>query len=175
MAAIQMAKALGHRVIVTLRQMNKAQVCQDLGADEVIELNDDWAQTVLDKTAGKGVNVILDMLGTATAAGDMKALAQGGRLAWIAFLTGSKVEIKVHEVMGKQARLTGAFLRPQSADVKAKIAQDLRQYILPHLNTQKIKPVVDKVFPMSEVVQAHEYMASNQHIGKLILSWESMD
>ena len=174
-AAIQMAKALGHRVIVTLRQMNKAQVCQDLGADEVIELNDDWAQTVLDKTAGKGVNVILDMLGTATAAGDMKALAQGGRLAWIAFLTGSKVEIKVHEVMGKQARLTGAFLRPQSADVKAKIAQDLSQYILPHLNTQKIKPVVDKVFPMSEVVQAHEYMASNQHIGKLILSWESMD
>ncbi|MBP6241455.1 MAG: zinc-binding dehydrogenase, partial [Hydromonas sp.] len=110
-----------------------------------------------------------------TAAGDMKALAQGGRLAWIAFLTGSKVEIKVHEVMGKQARLTGAFLRPQSADVKAKIAQDLSQYILPHLNTQKIKPVVDKVFPMSEVVQAHEYMASNQHIGKLILSWESMD
>ena len=174
-AAIQMAKALGHRVIVILRQMNKAQVCQDLGADEVIELNDDWAQTVLDKTAGKGVNVILDMLGTATAAGDMKALAQGGRLAWIAFLTGSKVEIKVHEVMGKQARLTGAFLRPQSADVKAKIAQDLSQYILPHLNTQKIKPVVDKVFPMSEVVQAHEYMASNQHIGKLILSWESMD
>ncbi|MBS1174347.1 MAG: ppsC [Burkholderiaceae bacterium] len=171
-AAIQMAKALGNRVIVTLRQMSKAQVCQDLGADEVIELNDDWAQTVLDKTAGKGVNVILDMLGTATAAGDMKALAHGGRLAWIAFLTGSKVEIKVHEVMGKQAQLTGAFLRPQSVNVKAKIAQDIRTHILPHLNSGAIQPAVDKVFDMTDVVQAHEYMASNQHTGKLVLSWE---
>lgn len=171
-AAIQMAKALGNRVIVTLRQMNKATVCHELGADEVVELNDHWAQTVLEKTSGKGVNVILDMLGTATAAGNMKALAQNGRLAWIAFLTGSKVEIKVHEVMGKQAQLTGAFLRPQSPDVKAKIAQDLRQNIWPHLDNRVIKPVVNRVFPMSEVVQAHEYMASNQHIGKLVLSWE---
>lgn len=171
-AAIQMAKALGNRVIVTLRQMNKAAVCHELGADEVVELNDDWAQTILEKTSGKGVNVILDMLGTATAAGNMKALAQNGRLAWIAFLTGSKVEIKVHEVMGKQAQLTGAFLRPQSADVKAKVAQDLRQNIWPHLDNHVIKPVVDRVFSMSEVVQAHEYMASNQHIGKLVLSWE---
>ena len=171
-AAIQMAKALGNRVIVTLRQMNKAAVCHELGADEVVELNDDWAQTILEKTSGEGVNVILDMLGTATAAGNMKALAQNGRLAWIAFLTGSKVEIKVHEVMGKQAQLTGAFLRPQSADVKAKVAQDLRQNIWPHLDNHVIKPVVDRVFSMSEVVQAHEYMASNQHIGKLVLSWE---
>lgn len=171
-AAIQMAKALGNRVVVTLRQMNKAAVCHELGADEVVELNDHWAPTVLEKTSGKGVNVILDMLGTATAAGNMKALAQNGRLAWIAFLTGSKVEIKVHEVMGKQAQLTGAFLRPQSPDIKAKIAQDLRQNIWPHLDNRVIKPVVDRVFPMSEVVQAHEYMASNQHIGKLVLSWE---
>lgn len=172
-AAIQMAKALGNRVIVTVRQMSKAQVCRDLGADEVIELTDDWAQAVLDKTSGAGVDVILDMLGTATAAGDLKALAQGGRVAWIAFLTGSKVEVKIHEVMGKQAQLTGAFLRPQSADVKADIAHDLRAQILPCLNSGAIKPVLDKVFDMADVVRAHEYMASNQHIGKLVLQWDN--
>ncbi len=170
-AAIQMAKALGNKVIVTLRQMTKAPICTDLGADEVVLLDDNWAKTVTEKTAGKGADVILDMLGTATAAGDMQALARGGRLSWIAFLTGSKVELKVHEVMGKQAQISGAFLRPQSVDLKAKIAQDLRAQILPHLNSGAIKPVIDQVFDMSAVVQAHEYMASNQHVGKLVLQW----
>lgn len=170
-AAIQMAKALGNRVIVTLRQMSKAPICQELGADEVVELDDNWPKTVLEKTNGKGADVILDMLGTATAAGDMQALARGGRLSWIAFLTGSKVELKVHEVMGKQAVISGAFLRPQHVDLKAKIASELLSQIWPHLETRRIKPVLDKQFAMSDVVQAHEYMASNQHVGKLVLHW----
>lgn len=80
-SAIQMAKALGHRVIVTLRQMSKADFCRQLGADDVVVLDEQWSDVVLEKTAGRGVDVILDMLGTATAAGDMRVLARRGRLA----------------------------------------------------------------------------------------------
>ncbi len=170
-SAIQMAKALGHRVIITLRQMSKADFCRQLGADEVVLLDEHWGDAVLEKTAGYGVDVILDMLGTATAAGDMRVLARRGRLAWIAFLTGSRMEIKVHEVMGKEAVLTGAFLRPQSADIKAQLAHGLRERIWPKIEQGLIVPMVHKVFAFDEVRAAHEYMESNQHSGKLVLSW----
>ena len=170
-SAIQMAKALGHRVIVTLRQMSKADFCRQLGADDVVVLDEQWSDVVLEKTAGRGVDVILDMLGTATAAGDMRVLARRGRLAWIAFLTGSRMEIKVHEVMGKEAVLTGAFLRPQSADTKAQLAQGLREHIWPKIEQGLIVPMVHQVFAFDQVREAHQYMESNQHSGKLVLSW----
>lgn len=170
-SAIQLAKALGHRVVVTLRQMNKADFCRDLGADEVVLLDEQWAETVLEKTGGRGVDVILDMLGTATAAGDMKVLAKRGRIAWIAFLTGSRMELKVHEIMGKEAVLTGAFLRPQTADTKAQLAQGLREQVWPKIEQGLIVPMVDRVFSFEQVREAHEYMESNQHSGKLVLSW----
>lgn len=171
-AAIQIAKALGHRVLVTLRQMAKADACRALGADEVLLLDEQWAAQVQSATQKQGVHVVLDMLGTATAAGNMQALAVGGRIAWIAFLTGSKMELKVHEIMGKQAKLSGAFLRPQSAQTKAQIALELRELVIPLINEGKIVPAVDKVFSMADVVQAHEYMASNQHTGKIVLTWD---
>ncbi len=171
--AIQMAKALGHRVIVTVRQMGKADFCRQLGADEVVPLDEQWTETVLAKTDGRGVDVILDMLGTATAAGDMKVLAKRGRIAWIAFLTGSRMELKVHEVMGKEAVLTGTFLRPQSADTKAQLAQGLRAQVWPKIDQGLIVPMVDRVFSFDQVREAHQYMESNQHSGKLVLSWFS--
>ena len=171
--AIQMAKALGHRVIVTVRQMAKADFCRQLGADEVVQLDEQWTETVLAKTDGRGVDVILDMLGTSTAAGDMKVLAKRGRIAWIAFLTGSRMELKVHEVMGKEAVLTGTFLRPQSADTKAQLAQGLRAQVWPKIDQGLIVPMVDRVFSFDQVREAHQYMESNQHSGKLVLSWFS--
>lgn len=158
-------------MIVTLRQMSKADFCRQLGADEVVLLDEQWSDVVLEKTAGRGVDVILDMLGTATAAGDMRVLARRGRLAWIAFLTGSRMEIKVHEVMGKEAVLTGAFLRPQSADTKAQLAQGLREHIWPKIEQGLIVPMVHQVFAFAQVREAHQYMESNQHSGKLVLSW----
>ena len=170
-SAIQLAKALGHRVIVTLRQMNKADFCRQLGADEFVLLDDQWAEAVLEKTEGSGVDVILDMLGASTAAGDMKVLAKRGRIAWIAFLTGSRMELKVHEVMGKEAVLTGAFLRPQTADTKAQLAQRLRNQVWPKIEQGLIVPMVHRVFKFEQVKEAHEYMESNQHTGKLVLSW----
>ena len=169
--AIQMAKALGHRVIVTLRQMSKAPFCEKLGADTVVELNEDWPNQVLARTDARGVNVVLDMLGAATAQGDLKVLSKGGRLAWIAFLTGSKMELKVHEIMAKEAVLSGAFLRPQSAEVKAAIAKALYQQIWPKIEQGEIVPTVQKVFDFKQVVAAHEYMESNAHVGKLVLEW----
>lgn len=171
--AIQMAKALGHRVIVTLRQMEKADFCRQLGADEVVLLDEQWGEAVLEKTAGRGVDVILDMLGAATSAGDMRVLAKRGRIAWIAFLTGSRMELKVHEVMGKEAVLTGAFLRPQTADVKAQLAQGLREQVWPKIDQGLIVPMVHHVFSFDQVCEAHQYMESNQHSGKLVLSWSA--
>ena len=170
-AATQVAKALGHHVVVTLRQMNKADFCRSMGADEAVLLDDAWVDTVLDKTAGHGADVILDMLGASTAVGNMKVIARRGRIAWIAFLTGSKMELKVHEIMGKEAVLTGAFLRPQTADTKAHIAQNLRERVWPQINAGKIVSSVDRIFAFEQVREAHAFMESNQHSGKLVLSW----
>lgn len=171
LTAVQLAKALGQKVIVTLRNMDKAEQCRAFGAGAVVELVDGWDDAVLAHTDGRGVNVILDMLGASTASANVRVLARGGRIAWIAFLTGAKIELKVPDIMAKEAWLTGAFLRPQTAALKGQMAQAIRNQVLPRIAAGAIRPMVDCVFPMSEVQAAHAYMENSRHSGKIILQW----
>lgn len=167
-AAIQMAKALDHRVIITARKEAQLNLCKEIGADAAVLLDDDWIANV--KALRGSVQVVLDMLGEKTFPGNIQVLGKEGRLVWIAFLTGAKVTVTIPQMMEKQIRLTGSFLRPQSFDVKAKIAAGLREHIWPQISAGKIKPVIEKTFPIQDVQQAHAWLEKGGHVGKIVLT-----
>lgn len=167
-AAIQMAKSLGHRVIITARKEAQLSLCKKIGSDEAILLDDDWVSEV-QKIPGS-VQVILDMLGEITLPGNIKVLGKGGRLVWIAFLTGAKVTLPIPQIMEKQILLTGSFLRPQSFDVKADMADGLRTHIWPSIESGVIKPIIEKIFPIQEIHQAHAWLEKGGHVGKIVLT-----
>ena len=164
-AAIQMARALGQTVYATASAAAKRQACLDFGAAHVFA-SDDWVDAVADLG---GVDVVLDMLAGDTCFDNIKVLKQGGRLVWIAYLSGRQVKVNVQDVMAKEIELTGSFLRRQSTAVKVKIALDLRQYIWPHLESGLIRPVIDSVFLIQNAADAHERMQNKLNIGKIIL------
>ena len=165
-AAIQMARALGHCVYATTRSVDKIQACLDLGATQVFDLQSDWVASIV---AVGGVDVVLDVLAGEFAHGNIKVLNAKGRLVWIAFLAGQKIELSVAQIMRKEIRLTGSFLRSQSNETKAKIAQDLHEKIWPHIQSGAIKSVVHRAFDWHDVAAAHECMARNRHVGKIVL------
>ncbi|MCL7986830.1 NAD(P)H-quinone oxidoreductase [Sphingobacterium sp. lm-10] len=167
-AAIQMAKALGHRVVITARKEEQLKLCQDIGADAAILLDELWVKKVQELSGS--IHVILDMLGETTVSGNIKVLGKGGRLVWIAFLTGAKVTVPIPQIMEKQISLTGSFLRPQSFNVKAGIAEGLRAQIWPKIASGVIKPIVEKVFPIQEVEKAHAWLEKGGHVGKIVLT-----
>ena len=168
--AIQLAKAFGAKVIVTAGSNQKCQACLALGADLAINYRQlDFVEAVLVATAGKGVNVILDMIGGDYLPRNLKCMAPDGRLALIAIQNGGKSEINLASVLMKRLTITGSTLRPRSDDFKAKLAQSLRQQVWPLLEAGKVKPVIDSVFPLAQAAAAHERMQSSQHIGKIIL------
>ncbi|RYZ97054.1 MAG: NAD(P)H-quinone oxidoreductase, partial [Moraxellaceae bacterium] len=129
----------------------------------------DFVDVTKNQTNGVGVNVILDMVGGNYIQRNFSAAARDGRIVNIAFLNGSKSTVDFTPVMIKRLTLTGSTLRSQSSEVKVKITQELRQEVWPLLNAQKIKPVIDSIFPLSDVAKAHERMESGEHIGKIIL------
>lgn len=171
-AAIQMAKAMGHRVWVTAGTLEKRDACVRLGAVGALNYHEaDWADVFLAMTEQQGADVVLDMVGGRTLADNVKALAHGGRLAWIAFLAGHRVELKINEVMAKEISLTGSYLRRQSSAMKAHIARQLRSEVWPKVEAGDIQPVIDHVFGFEDVILAHNRMESNLNIGKIVLKW----
>jgi NADPH2:quinone reductase len=168
--AIQLALAFGVKVFATAGLAGKCQAIESLGAVAINYREQDFVAEVKSKTQGQGVNVILDMVGGDYIQRNFSVAAKDGRIINIAFLNGSKEEVDFMPLMLKRLTLTGSTLRAQSADVKATIAQELKQQVWPLLNQQKIKPIIDSVFPFSEVAKAHERMESSQHIGKIILA-----
>ena len=170
--AIQMAKALGARVIATAGSDDKCAACLALGADHAINYKtQDFVATVADLTGGKGVNVVLDMVAGAYVAREIDCLAEDGRLVIIAVQGGVKAEFNAGMVLRKRLTITGSTLRPRPIAFKAAIAQALRERVWPLLSQGHIKPVVHQVFPASEAAAAHALMESNRHIGKLVLTW----
>lgn len=167
--AIQLAKALGAKVFATAGGAEKAQACRALGADRAIDYTAEDFVAVIKAETGKGVDVILDMVGGEYIARNVKALAPDGRLVSIAFLKGSTVEINFMPVMLKRLTLTGSTLRPQSDDAKARMAAALRQTVWPLIG-QTIRPVVHATFPLAEAEAAHRLMENNTHIGKIVLT-----
>ena len=169
--AIQMAAATGNRVFATAGSDDKVAACVKLGAEKAFNYKtQDWAAEVRAATGGRGVNVILDMVGGDYVAGELKCLAEEGRLVFIAFLRGQKSEFDIATVMGKRLTITGSTLRPRKPEFKGYIAQNLREKIWPLIEAGKIKPQVFKTFPLADAGEAHRLMESSQHIGKIVLT-----
>ena len=169
--AIQLAKALGAEVFATAGGAAKAKACAELGADHAIDYTtQDFVEAIKTATAGKGVDVILDMIGGDYMTRNLRSLAVEGRLVSIAFLKGSSAELNLMPVMLKRLTLTGSTLRPQSNDAKARMAKGLADTVWPLLDQGRIKPLIHATFPLAEAVEAHRLMESNTHIGKIVLT-----
>jgi putative PIG3 family NAD(P)H quinone oxidoreductase len=169
--AIQLAAARGARVFATAGSDAKCSACRELGAEIAINYRDeDFVAAVRAATEGRGVDVILDMVGGDYIARNVRALAMDGRLVMIAFLQGPKAEINFAHVMMRRLTLTGSTLRPQSVEAKAGIAADLRREVWPLLAAGRIAPVIDRVYPLEAAADAHARMESSAHIGKIVLT-----
>lgn len=172
--AIQLAKALGATVYCTVGSPEKAEACLKLGADAAIDYRQrDFVTEVAQLSQGRGVDVILDMVGGPYIARNLKALALEGRLVQIAFLQPSRVEVDWLPLMLKRLTFTGSTLRPRSAADKARLAQALRTQVWPWLEAGRCLPVIHRVFPLAEAAQAHALMESSAHIGKILLKVNS--
>ena len=170
--AIQMAKALGATVIATAGSDEKCAACLALGADHAINYKTaDFSVEAKRLADGKGVNVILDMVAGSYVAREVECLAEDGRLVIIAVQGGVKAEFNAGMVLRKRLTITGSTLRPRPIAFKTAIAQSLRAKVWPLLESGAIKPVIFKTFPADAAAQAHALMESNQHIGKIILTW----
>ncbi|MGE3066177.1 MAG: NAD(P)H-quinone oxidoreductase [Hyphomicrobiaceae bacterium] len=169
--AIQLAKALGARVIATAGSDDKCQVCRDLGADRAVNYRtEDFVAACKDATGGKGVNVTLDMVGGDYTEKNIVAAAEDGRIVQIATLQGADVKINVSRLMVKRVWLTGSTLRPRTREVKAGFARALEDKVWPLLAAKKIKVVVDSTFPLAQAAEAHRRMETSQHVGKIVLT-----
>ena len=170
-AAIQIASRLGVRVIATAGSRDKCQACLDLGAEQAVNYREqDFVPLARAFGGGKGVNVVLDMVGGDYVARNIKSLAPDGRLVNIAFLQGSKVEIDLMAVMLKRLTLTGSTLRARAPEFKSAIAKNLKKSVWPLLENGAIKPVVHQTFPLRNAADAHRLMESSAHIGKIVLT-----
>jgi len=169
--AIQMARALGHRVFATAGSAEKCAACVALGAERAINYKtEDFAAVIKEATGGKGVNVILDMVGGSYIPRELECLADDGRLAMIAALGGAKTEIDIARLFMRRLTITGSTLRPRSVEFKAAIASRLREAVWPLLESGAIKPVIYKTFPLTQAAEAHALMESSAHIGKIMLA-----
>ena len=170
--AIQMAKAMGATVLVTAGSDDKCQACLALGADHAINYRThDFAQEAKRLTGGVGVNVILDMVAGDYVAREVECLAEDGRLVIIAVQGGIKSEFNAGLVLRRRLQITGSTLRPRPVAFKSAIAQSLRQHVWPLIAAGKIKPVIHSTFAAANAADAHVLMESNQHVGKIVLTW----
>ncbi len=171
--AIQMAKALGAKVIVTAGNDAKCAACVELGADHAINYKThDFQSEVLRLTGERGVDVVLDMVAGDYVAKELACMAEDGRLVIIAVQGGVKSEINAGLVLRKRLTVTGSTLRARPVAFKRRIAQACLQNVWPLLADGRMKPVVHSVFPAAQAAQAHALMESNSHVGKIVLTWE---
>jgi putative PIG3 family NAD(P)H quinone oxidoreductase len=172
--AIQLAKAFGARAFTTVGNAEKAAFCADLGAELVLNYREqDFVKEVRAATGGKGVDVILDMVGGAYLPRDVEALALDGRLCMIAFLGGPKADMNFAPIMVKRLTVTGSTLRPQSIEAKARIARSLETKVWPLIEAGTVGPKIFAAFPLAEAAKAHALMESSAHMGKIMLDLDA--
>lgn len=170
--AIQLATALGHTVFTTAGSTEKCRFCEALGAQRAIDYKtQDFVAEILEATDGRGVNVILDMVGGKYLARNLQALAVEGRLVMIATQGGTKGEVDVLHVMQRRLTVTGSTLRAREVAFKQRIKAQLLSNAWPLIEQGRIKPIIDSMYSMSEVARAHERMESSAHMGKILLIW----
>ena len=170
--AIQLAREFGTRIFVTAGSDDKCAACLKLGADAAINYRTrDFAAEVKTLTEGRGVNVILDMVGAPYMPRNVRSLGMDGRLVMIAFLQGSKVQdFDFVQVMVRRLTITGSTMRPRTTAQKGAIAAELREKVWPVLDAGRCPPVIHATFPLAQAAEAHRLMESSQHIGKIMLS-----
>lgn len=170
--AIQLAKAFGATVIVTAGSDDKCQNCLELGADHAINYKThDFVAEVKRITGDKGADVVLDMVAGDYVAREIECLAEDGRIVIIAVQGGVKAEFNAGLVLRRRLTITGSTLRPRPESFKAAIAKSLREQAWPLLEAGKVRPIIHSVFPAADAAKAHELMESNQHTGKIVLTW----
>jgi NADPH:quinone reductase len=169
--AIQLAAALGHTVFATAGSDDKCRACEALGAKRAIDYKTaDFVAEIGMETGGRGVDVVLDMVGGSYVARNLQVLATEGRLVMLATQGGAKGEIDVLRIMQQRLVVTGSTLRPRSAEFKRTIRDELLQKVWPLIAAGRVRPIVDTVFALAEASQAHARMEGGQHIGKIILA-----
>jgi NADPH2:quinone reductase len=168
--AIQIAHALGHRVFATAGSADKTRACEALGAERAVNYRDeDFAKVVRECTNGRGVDVILDMVGGEYVSREIACLADDGRLVFIGVLGGATAQVPLAQILMRRLTLTGSTLRPRPVAYKAQIARALRERVWPLIEAGKIKPVIHQTFPLAQAADAHRLMESSAHIGKIVL------
>ena len=168
--AIQMARAFGARVLVTAGTAEKCAACVALGAERAIDYRrEDFVAAVREATGGRGVDVLLDMVGAPYFARNLECLAVEGRLVQIGVQQGPKAELNLLAVMQRRLTVTGSTLRPRSVAEKGKIAAALRERVWPRIEEGKFRPVLHARLPLAEAREAHRIMEAGTHIGKLVL------
>ncbi|MGJ4897013.1 NAD(P)H-quinone oxidoreductase [Bradyrhizobium oligotrophicum] len=168
--AIQLGKAFGAKVLVTVGSQDKADACVKLGADRAINYKtEDFVAVVKEATGGKGANVILDMVGGDYIERNYDAAATDGRIVQIAFLASPKASVNFVKLMVKRLTHTGSTLRPRSNADKAAMVAAIEAKVMPFLREGRIKPLMDSTFPLADAAKAHARMETSQHIGKIVL------
>lgn len=170
--AIQLAVAHGARVIATAGSEAKCAACVALGAERAIDYREhDFVEAVLEQTAGRGADVILDMVAGTYLAREQRCLAEDGRLVVIAVQGGTQSEIDAGLLLRRRQTVTGSTLRPRSVAFKTALARALRATVWPWIEQGRMRPVIDSVFDAADIAQAHARMDAGRHIGKIVLRW----
>lgn len=168
-AAIQLARAFGAAVLATAGSVEKCRVCGELGAEAINYRKQDFVDEVMHRTEGRGVDVILDIVGGEYLQRNLRCLTGDGRLVQIGLQGGSKTTINLLPILLKRLTLTGSTLRPRPVWEKAEIAESVRRRVWPLLETGQIRPMVCQTFPLAKAAEAHRLMESGRHIGKIVL------
>ena len=173
LAALQIAKAKGIKTFGTSRTADKLEECKKFGLDAGILMNDElnFADVIKEKNGGKGADVILDLVGAKYFAANLETLNQKGRLILVGLTSGAKAEFNLGLALSKRAKIIGTVLRPRSIDEKAEATRKFVEEVLPLIAEGKIKPNVDKIFPIENVREAHERLESNESFGKVVLEF----
>jgi len=168
--AIQLTRALGgHQIFATAGTIEKCRACEALGATRGIDYKImDFLKVIREMTGGRGVDVILDMVGGDYFQKNLSALAMEGRLVHVAFLKGAKIEVNLAPIMMKRLTVTGSTLRPRTVEQKGAIAAQLHRTVWPLLEKKTVRPVIYRTFPLTQAAEAHRLMESSEHIGKIV-------
>ena len=169
-AAIQICKAIGARIVVTCSG-GKVEACRSLGADVVVDYGtQDFVAEVATATAGKGVDVILDVIGGDYVERNVASLAVKGHIIQVGVMAGKPVSFNVGLLLGKRASITGTVLRARPLEEKIAISQRFAAEMLPLFDSGHLKPVIDSTYAFADIASAHEYMATNGNVGKIVIS-----
>jgi NADPH2:quinone reductase len=169
LAAVALAKRAGAFVIGTSRTAEKLRRASELGLDAAVELGEDWPESVMAATGGRGVDVVLDFLGAGALDRNVAVLKTGGRIVQIGTLAGARAQLDLGPFMAKRATLAATVMRTRRLAEKIVLAQSLSERILPQVARGELRLPIDRVFPLAEMAAAHRYLESDRNFGKVLI------